>query len=176
VCERSVKKLNESQSRVIACVLVAIVNGFPTPAIAIPAQKLGELAESFSSNSSVSLAASDQFTFLDDPMAQVTSVSQLRDVQPTDWVFGALQSLVERYGCIAGYPNQTYRGDRPMTRYEFAAGLNACLDRVNELIATATNDLVSREDLIALEKLHKEFATELAAVRGRVDNLEGPYC
>ncbi|MHC5730392.1 MAG: iron uptake porin, partial [Nostoc sp.] len=54
-------------------------------------------------------------------LAQVTSVSQLSDVQPTDWAFQALQSLVERYGCIAGYPNQTYRGNRAMTRYEFAA-------------------------------------------------------
>ncbi|MBV8883081.1 MAG: hypothetical protein JO235_03645, partial [Chroococcidiopsidaceae cyanobacterium CP_BM_RX_35] len=40
----------------------------------------------------------------DDSIGQVTSVSQLRDVQPTDWAFQALQSLVERYGCIAGYP------------------------------------------------------------------------
>ncbi|MDJ0556023.1 MAG: hypothetical protein QNJ68_16605, partial [Microcoleaceae cyanobacterium MO_207.B10] len=29
-----------------------------------------------------------------DPMGQVTSVSQLSDVQPTDWAFQALQSLV----------------------------------------------------------------------------------
>ena len=79
-------------------------------------------------------------------MSQVTSVSQLSDVQPTDWAFQALQSLVERYGCIAGYPNGTFRGNRAMTRYEFAAGLNACLNRVNELIATATADLVTKED------------------------------
>ncbi len=60
-------------------------------------------------------------------VAQVTSVSQLSDVQPTDWAFQALQSLVERYGVIAGYPDGTYRGNRAMTRYEFAAGLNAAL-------------------------------------------------
>ncbi|MBP0001918.1 MAG: S-layer homology domain-containing protein, partial [Cyanobacteria bacterium SID2] len=42
---------------------------------------------------------------------QVTSVSQFSDVQPTDWAFQALQSLVERYGCIAGYPDGTYRGN-----------------------------------------------------------------
>lgn len=41
---------------------------------------------------------------------QVTSVSQLSDVQPTDWAFQALQSLVERYGCIAGYPDGTVQG------------------------------------------------------------------
>ncbi|MBE8986973.1 iron uptake porin [Nostoc sp. LEGE 12450] len=105
-------------------------------------------------------------------LAQVTSVSQLSDVQPTDWAFQALQSLVERYGCIAGYPNQTYRGNRAMTRYEFAAGLNACLDRINELIATATGDLVKKEDLAALQKLQEQFAAELSTLRGRVDAVE----
>ncbi|OKH54230.1 hypothetical protein NIES2101_07620 [Calothrix sp. HK-06] len=103
---------------------------------------------------------------------QVTSVSQFSDVQPTDWAFQALQSLVERYGCIAGYPNGTYRGNRALTRYEFAAGLNACLDRVNELIATATADLVRKEDLATLQRLQEEFSAELATLRGRVDNLE----
>ncbi|MHC5721338.1 MAG: iron uptake porin, partial [Nostoc sp.] len=103
---------------------------------------------------------------------QVTSVSQLSDVQPTDWAFQALQSLVERYGCIAGYPNQTYRGNRAMTRYEFAAGLNACLERINQLIATATADLVKKEDLATLQKLQEQFAAELATLRGRVDAVE----
>ncbi len=103
---------------------------------------------------------------------QVTSVSQFSDVQPTDWAFQALQSLVERYGCIAGYPNSTYRGNRALTRYEFAAGLNACLDRVNELIATATADLVSKQDLATLQRLQEEFSAELATLRGRVDALE----
>lgn len=108
----------------------------------------------------------------DDVMSQVTSVSQLGDVRPTDWAFQALQSLVERYGCIAGYPDKTYRGNRALTRYEFAAGLNACLDRVNELVAAATADLVKKEDLATLQKLQEEFAAELATLRGRVDSLE----
>lgn len=105
-------------------------------------------------------------------MSQVTSVSQLSDVKPTDWAFQALQSLVERYGCIAGYPDKTYRGNRAMTRYEFAAGVNACLDRVNELIAAATADLVKKEDLATLQRLQEEFSAELATLRGRVDSLE----
>ncbi|MBD2079943.1 iron uptake porin [Leptolyngbya sp. FACHB-17] len=103
---------------------------------------------------------------------QVTSVSQLSDVRPTDWAFQALQSLVERYGCIAGYPDRTFRGNRALTRFEFAAGLNACLDRVNELIAASTSDLVKKEDLTALQKLQEEFAAELASLRGAVDSLE----
>lgn len=104
-------------------------------------------------------------------VAQVTSVSQLSDVQPTDWAFQALQSLVERYGVIAGYPDGTFRGNRAMTRYEFAAGLNAALDRVNELIAAGGGG-VSKEDLATLQKLQEEFSAELATLRGRVDSLE----
>jgi hypothetical protein len=106
-------------------------------------------------------------------IGQVTSVSQLRDVKPTDWSFQALQSLVERYGCIAGYPDGSFRGNRAMTRYEFAAGLNSCLDRVNELIAGATADMVVKEDLGVLQRLQEEFQAELATLRGRVDVLEG---
>ncbi|MBR8840708.1 MAG: iron uptake porin [Stigonema ocellatum SAG 48.90 = DSM 106950] len=108
----------------------------------------------------------------DDQMAQVNSVSALSDVQPTDWAFQALQSLVERYGCIAGYPNGTYRGNRAMTRYEFAAGLNACLNRVNELIATATSEVVNKDDLATLQKLQEQYSAELTALRGRVDVVE----
>ncbi|MEC4812461.1 MAG: iron uptake porin [Scytonema sp. PMC 1069.18] len=103
---------------------------------------------------------------------RVNSVSQLKDVQPTDWAFQALQSLVERYGVIAGYPNGTYRGNRAMTRYEFAAGLNAALDRINELVSASTENIVSRQDLAILQRLQEEFATELATLRGRVDALE----
>ncbi|MFB2936512.1 iron uptake porin [Aerosakkonemataceae cyanobacterium BLCC-F154] len=102
---------------------------------------------------------------------QVTSVSQLRDVDPTSWAFQALQSLVERYGCIEGYPDRTFRGNRAMTRYEFAAGLNSCLDRIQELIAALPGG-VSREDLDRLRRLQEEFAAELATLRGRVDALE----
>ena len=105
-------------------------------------------------------------------ITQMTSVSQLSDVQPTDWAFLALQSLVERYGCIAGYPNSTYRGNRALTRYEFAAGLNSCLNRVNDLIAAGTSNLVTKEDLATLQRLQAEFPAELTTLRGRVDNLE----
>lgn len=98
-------------------------------------------------------------------MEQVTSVSQLSDVKPTDWAFQALQSLVERYGCIVGYLDKTYRGNRALTRYEFAAGVSACLDRMNELVSAATADLVKKEDLVTLQKLQEEFAAELVTSR-----------
>jgi len=108
-----------------------------------------------------------------DAVAQnVTSVSQLSDVRPTDWAFTALQSLVERYGCIAGYPDRTFRGKQATSRYEFAAGLNACMDKINEIISAGLADKVSKEDLATLQKLQEEFAAELATLRGRVDALD----
>ena len=89
---------------------------------------------------------------------QVTSIGQLSDVQPTDWAYQALSNLVERYGCVAGYPNGSFQGRKAMTRFEAAALLNACLDRVTE----GTDQL---------KKLMKEFEKELAILKGRVDGL-----
>jgi len=116
------------------------------------------------------LDAADSSTALG--MDQVTSVSQLTDVKPTEWAFQALQSLVERYGCIVGYPDKKFRGNQALSRYEFAAGLNACMDRINELIAAGTANLVKKEDLLAVQKLQEQFAAELATLRGRVDALD----
>jgi len=101
-------------------------------------------------------------------LAQVTSVSELSDVSPSDWAFTALQRLVEEYGCIEGFPNRTYRGNQAMTRYEFAAGLNACLDVIVQLIGTS----FTADELSTIRRLQEEFQSELATLRGRVDALE----
>ncbi|MEB3271729.1 MAG: iron uptake porin [Synechococcus sp.] len=90
---------------------------------------------------------------------QVTGISQFSDIRPGDWAYQALSNLIERYGCVAGYPNGSYRGGQAMTRFEAAALLNACLDRISE----ATDEL---------KKLMAEFEQELAVLRGRVDGLE----
>ena len=103
---------------------------------------------------------------------QVTSVSALSDVKPNDWAFQSLQSLVERYGCVSGYPDNTFKGNRALTRYEFAAGLNACTDRMNELITASTKDSVKQEDLTSLRKLQDQFSVELSTLRSRVDGVE----
>ena len=108
----------------------------------------------------------------DDPLSldQVTNVNQLQDVSPSDWAYEALRSLVDRYGCIVGYPDQSFKGNQALSRYEFAAGLNACLNQIERLIAAS--EAVLREDLETIERLMQEFEAELAAIAGRVDNLE----
>ena len=115
---------------------------------------LGMVAPVAANAADLNMAAVNQYS-----SEQVTSVTQFSDVQPTDWAYQALSQLVERYGCVAGYPNGTFRGGRAMTRWEAAALLNACLDRVTEV----TDEL---------KKLLAEFGAELAVLKGRVDGLE----
>jgi Carbohydrate-selective porin, OprB family/S-layer homology domain len=107
-----------------------------------------------------------------DSVSQVSSVSELTDVDPNSWAFQALKSLVERYGCIEGYPNKKYLGNRPLSRYEFAAGLNSCLDKIGEQLAAATAPLATKDDLAVVQRMQEEFKTELATLKGRTDALE----
>jgi len=102
--------------------------------------------------------------------SQLTSITELTDVSPGDWAYDALRELVEDYKCIVGYPDRTFRGNRPTSRYEFAAGLRACLDRIQELIAAG--GVVTEEDLERLRALIQEFDAELAVLGTRVDNLD----
>ena len=97
-------------------------------------------------------------------MAQVTSVKQLSDVQPTQWSYQAITNLVERYGCVAGYPNGTFQPGQPATRAELAALTNACLDRITEFQSAA--------DAALAAALRAEFAKELGATNARVAALE----
>jgi Carbohydrate-selective porin, OprB family/S-layer homology domain len=116
---------------------------------------LGMVAPVAANAADLNMAAVNQYATSE----QVSSITQLSDVQPTDWAYQALNNLVERYGCVAGYPNGTYGGQKSMTRFEAAALLNACLDRVTEV----TDEL---------NRLANEFAKELQVIRGRVAKLE----
>jgi hypothetical protein len=101
-------------------------------------------------------------------LEQINSVSELSDVQPTDWTFQALQSLIERYRCIAGFEDKTYRGDRSLNRYEFAAALDLCLENISKSEINWHNS----KDLTQIQRLQADFAQELALMRGKVDGIE----
>jgi hypothetical protein len=135
---------------------------------------LAQMAPSVSSDTEMSSSIS-KLTVLSADTAlqdQVTPVNQMADVQPTDWAFQALQELVERYRCLAGYPNRSFHGNQTLSRYEFAAGLNACLNRISESLAAGTQDWQTKGDLEMLRRLQAEFIAELSTLRGRVDSLE----
>ncbi len=100
------------------------------------------------------------------PLEQVTSVSQLSDIDPF-W-FDAVQKMVDKYGCIVGYPDGTFKGQRNITRYEFAAAVSRCMEWVE-----ANYGDIEDGDLATLRRLVQEFEVELAALGARVDDLEG---
>ena len=121
-------------------------------------------------------APSEQLTVSQEPDSlsdSVPAVNQFTDVQPTDWAYEAIQALVERYGVITGYPDGTFRGDRPLTRYEFAAVLKAVLERVEQLVGTGSLDQdVLQEDLTTMQRLRQDFFLEYTVLRGQVDAIQ----
>jgi hypothetical protein len=87
----------------------------------------------------------------------------LSDVQPTNWAFAAIQSLNDKYGCVAGYPDGTFKPTQPTTRAQAAALVNACIDRISEFQNAADAQLVA-----AL----KSQAAQWSGVNARVAKLE----
>ena len=96
----------------------------PTPRLAW-ASRLVVTVAGGASAADLNLAAVNAYS----GQEQVTSMSQFSDLRPTDWAYQALSNLVDRYGCVAGYPSGSFRGGQAMGRYGAAALLNACLDR-----------------------------------------------
>ncbi|MUH00775.1 iron uptake porin [Scytonema sp. UIC 10036] len=106
------------------------------------------------------------------PVDITTPVSQLDDIQPSDWAFQALHSLSDRYGINKANPNGGFPGNRALTRYEFANALQTTIEQINELVAQGNTPVISRDDIAILERLQEEFAAELTRLQGRVDTLE----
>ncbi len=107
----------------------------------------------------------------EDSMAQVTSVSQLSDIKPSDWAFQALQSLVERYGVIVGYPDGTFRGNRPLTRFEFSAALSAVLGKVEEQLLAGDVSGTVQQDVLTIRRLNVAYGNALNDLRSRLDTI-----
>ena len=138
--------------------LLALAGASISAPLAASAQEVASLNGSAAINEYMQQQDVDRFRAWESKN-QVTSVNQFSDVQPTDWAYQALSNLVEKYGCVAGYPNGKFKGGNAMTRYEAAALLNACLDRISEV----TDEL---------QKLLNEFDSELTVLTSRVDGLE----
>ena len=141
------------------------------------AQAMPKEGETASSNSQLL----EQLNRYEEELGQVTNVNQLRDVSPGHWAHDALKKLIERYGCIRGYEDGTYRGNNPVTRYEFAVTLSDCLQAIERLIAASNENssrpsrrpAIDRGDLSRIQRLVSEFEAELAVLGSRVDDLEG---
>ncbi len=100
----------------------------------------------------------------------LNSVADLSDIEPGDWEFRALQQVDRESGCLAGYPDGTFRGNRSLTRYEFAAALNACLANIAN--REASFNPLSEESLIVIQRLQNEFGAEFSLLRNDVYRLD----
>ena len=76
------------------------------------------------------------------------------DVPQNHWAYVAVNDLAER-GLLVGYPDGTFKGDRAVTRYEFAEVIHRAIERAKALGQTVDQRLVD------------EFRPEL--MRFRVD-------
>jgi len=56
------------------------------------------------------------------------SISDVRDVRPTDWAFTALQSAIERYGVVRLYSDGSFAGNENATRAEMIDSMGHLLD------------------------------------------------
>jgi len=91
----------------------------------------------------------------------------LADVPASHWAYAAIQTLAAD-GLIDGYPDGSFKGDRPLTRYEMAA----IVARVIAKIEANGASTASKTDLDALQKLIDALKDELDALGVRVTTLE----
>lgn len=103
-------------------------------------------------------------------ISQNNIIQQFQDIQPTDWSYQALQNLIERYGCISGFNDRTFRGEQAISRAEFSAGLNSCLNKIEKIIAQTKN--VPQIDIDTVLRLMQEYQSELAILQGRTDGSQ----
>ncbi|WP_017319145.1 iron uptake porin [Mastigocladopsis repens] len=152
------------------CGILSQIMCFPKVANSLPSPNQQETAISLSPTESVA-EESGNLDMNAETSPQQPSVSNLSDVQPTDWAYQALRSLMERYGVLSGYSDSTFRGYRPVSRYEFAAGLAATIEKVDSLIANGIGDQFIQEDLITLRRLQREYRSALDELQQSVNRI-----
>ncbi|MCS7232778.1 MAG: S-layer homology domain-containing protein [Synergistetes bacterium] len=86
------------------------------------------------------------------------------DVPLNHWAYDALKKL-SAAGIVVGYPDGTFQGTKPITRYEIAMVIARALAKVDETKA-------SKEDLALLKKLIVEFKDELNALGVKLDKID----
>ncbi|MBD1814878.1 iron uptake porin [Microcoleus vaginatus DQ-U2] len=98
-------------------------------------------------------------------LAQITSITQIVDVQPTDYYYPALKSLVEKYSCTVGFPDDTFRGNRNMTRYEVVGAMNACMDQIGGFMVASYTNGVTKAEVTSLKNLINELQQEVELIQ-----------
>lgn len=103
------------------------------------------------------------------------SADEMRDLSPNHWAYKAIEQLMLRYGVMAGFPDDTFRGDKTVTRYELAAALLKVMERMDDLAAhraPGSPNPVSAADQATVARLKAEYKSELDTLEGRVKKNE----
>jgi hypothetical protein len=88
------------------------------------------------------------------------AASPYEDVPTDHWAYNSLDYLAQR-GVLEGYPNGFFKGDRTLTRYEFAQAVARLLDTVE---VNGANESVR----VMAESLRAEFSDQLAEINRMV--------
>lgn len=86
----------------------------------------------------------------------------LSDVPAKHWAYGSVSKLVYD-GIIDGYGDGTFKGDRAITRYEFAVAVAKAVDNYNKADEKDKNEIL---------KLVAEFSKELKDIGARLGAVE----
>ena len=102
----------------------------------------------------------------------VFTMKDIVDVAATDWAFQALQSLVERYGVVQVYADNTFRGDRATTRYETAHLINSALTELSRTVKAIASDSIRKDDFDKMSNHISASLFQLGTLNSRTDALE----
>jgi len=99
---------------------------------------------------------------------QVAQANPFSDVPTNSWAYDAVRQLAAA-GLITGYPDNTFKGNRPMTRYEMAVLVNRAVNAIQSKMAGGGG--VKQSDLDAIKKLVDAFGPELRQVQAQLRAL-----
>jgi BMFP domain-containing protein YqiC len=89
------------------------------------------------------------------------------DTPDNHWAYEAVEHLKQE-GILVGYPDGLYRGNRQMTRYEFAAALHAAYKKLMGMMEGMQGQIDALEEMIETGGSR----AELQALRDKVAELE----
>jgi hypothetical protein len=101
-------------------------------------------------------------------IAQVSAVEQMediREIKSNEYYYQGLQSLVEKYGCVTANSNRQIQARRALQSGEYVNYLGYCLDRMNELIASALSDIPDAESLTTAKEILKDIESNVNSIR-----------
>ena len=95
-------------------------------------------------------------------MPTVFAANPFSDVEANHWSYQALEELQSK-GILEGYPDGSFKGSQPITRYEMAQALAK---------AMVHSDKANAEDQALINRLAQEYGQELSNLGVRINQLE----